>query len=151
MAYANAEFYKQKFFGEVLEDENIERWLSLASDELDSITFGRLIESYPTVEIHAEKVQKAVCAIAEALYCIDIQKKAVLAQKGEDGEYHGTITSISSGRESISYSQNNNTSVYALAAANFGEQVKLIHNIAYKYLAYIPDANGINLLYAGGN
>lgn len=58
--------------------------------------------------------------------------------------------SVSSGRESISYSVGNTSaSVYAAAAANFAEQNKLVGSIAVKYLANIPDANGTNLLYAG--
>lgn len=103
------------------------------------------------MEAHAVKVKKAVCAIAEALYWIDVQRRASSAQKAEDGSYHGAVASISSGRESISYSAGGaSSSVYAAAATSAEAQTNLIGSIAAQYLANIPDANGINLLYAGG-
>lgn len=151
MAYADKKFYKAKYYGDCIDETELERWLSRASDELDTLTFGRLIEHFPTLEMHVEKVQKAVCAIAEALYNINEQKKAMMAQKGEDGKYHGAISSISSGRESISYSLNNNTSVYARAAVDCEAQTDLLRNIAAKYLSNVLDAIGENLLYAGGD
>lgn len=150
MAYADYDFYKQEFYGDVLSIGGANKWLSLASDEIDAITYGRLINAFPTIEHHALKVKKAVCAVAETLYYIDIQRKAASAQKGEDGTYKGAVSSISSGRESISYaSAGGSGSVYSVAAADANEQAKLINSVAVKYLANIPDANGINLLYAG--
>lgn len=153
MAYADHTFYSGAFYGDVLTADNAERWLDRASDEVDHLTFGRLISAFPTVEAHAVKVKKAVCAIAEALYRIDEQRKAALVQKATDGSYHGAVASISSGKESISYVSGSNataSSVYAAAAADTAAQAALIRDIAAAYLANIPDANGINLLYAGG-
>lgn len=150
MAYTDSDFYERVYYGDVLTAENVNRWLAQASDALDTITFGRLTFAFPTIEAHAQKVKKAVCAIAEALYCIDLQRKATTARRAEDGTYRGAVASVSSGRESISFSVNNTSaSVYAAAAANTAEQNKLISSIAVQYLANIPDANGINLLYAG--
>ncbi len=149
-AYADLTFYKDSYFGDVLTDENANKWLSLASDEIDTLTFGRLTFAFPTVEAHIEKVKKAVCAVAEALYHIDLQRKAVTAQQTADGSYRGAVASVSSGRESVSYAVGSaSASTYAAAAANADEQTKLLSSIAVKYLANIPDANGINLLYAG--
>lgn len=150
MAYADLEFYQKSFFGDVLTAENADKWLTRASDELDGPTFGRLTFAFPTIEAHAAKVKKAVCAIAEALFYIDVQRAAASAQKAADGSYRGAVASISSGRESISYSANNAGSVYAVAAASDIARTALINGIAVKYLANIPDANGVNLLYAGG-
>lgn len=153
MAYADHTFYSGAFYGDVLTADNAERWLDRASDEVDHLTFGRLISAFPTVEAHAVKVKKAVCAIAEALYRIDEQRKAALVQKATDGSYHGAVASISSGKESISYVSGSSataSSVYAAAAADTAAQAALIRDIAAAYLANIPDANGINLLYAGG-
>lgn len=149
-SYADLTFYKDVFFGEELTENNADKWLSMASDEVDTLTFGRLTYAFPTVEAHTEKVKKAVCAIAEALYLIDVQRKAVTAQLTADGSYKGAVASVSSGRESISYSVGNaSSSTYAAAAAKVSERNKLIGSIAVKYLANIPDADGINLLYAG--
>jgi hypothetical protein len=151
MAYADFTFYGSSYFGDTLTEETAPKWLERASDELDAITFGRLTFAFPTVEAHAAKVKKAVCAIAEALYWIDVQRRASSAQKAEDGSYHGAVASISSGRESISYSAGSaNSSVYAAAATSAEAQTILIGSIAAQYLANIPDANGVNLLYAGG-
>lgn len=149
-AYADYDFYKNTFFGDVLTTENASKWLSLASDELDILTFGRLNYAFPPLEIHAEKVRKAVCAVAEALFNTDLQRKATAVQQASDGSYRGAIASISSGRESISYAANNaSSSIYAAAAASTIESNRLIGSIAARYLANIPDAHGINLLYAG--
>lgn len=148
--YADYQFYCETFYGDVIPAKYADKWLSAASDELDALTFGRLTFAFPKVEAHIERVKKAVCAIAEALYNIDIQRKAVAAQPSTDGVYKGAIASVSSGRESISYAVSSaSASVYAAAAANFAEQNRLVGSIAVKYLANIPDADGINLLYAG--
>lgn len=150
MAYADYTFYKDSYYGDMLTEDNADKWLDMASDEIDALTFGRLTFAFPTVAAHVTKVRKAVCAVAEALYQIDLQRKATAVQQAADGSYRGAVASISSGRESISYAVGNATaSTYAAAAANAVEQTKLLSSIAVKYLANIPDANGINLLYAG--
>lgn len=150
MAYADLDFYTQKFYGDVLDDASAPKWLEMASDELDALTSGRLISAFPTDETASTKVSKAVCAIADALFLIDSQRQAAAAKQTADGSYHGAVASISSGKESISYSAiGAAASVYASAAASVAEQTRLIGDIACKYLANIPDANGVNLLYAG--
>lgn len=151
MTYADYNFYCEQYHGDTLEANAAERWLDMAGDELDVLTFGRLETAFPVVERHAVKVKKAACAIADALFLIDTQRQAAAAQKSEDGTYRGAVASISSGKESISYSAvGAAASAFAAAAADASEQVKLICGIASRYLANIPDANGVNLLYAGG-
>lgn len=149
MAYADYEFYSKTFYGDVLTEQNADKWLSRASDEVDIITFQRLINGFPTDEKHISKVRKAVCAVAEALYFVDEHRQAVSAAKDAQGKYRGSVTSISSGRESISYSQTANATVYAKAAADSAELTALLRDVATKYLANVPDLYGINLLYAG--
>ncbi len=153
MAYADYTFYSDTYHGDVLTEKNADKWLDRASDELDALTFGRLTSAFPAVEAHAVKVKKAACAIAEARCFIDEQRRAASVQKAEDGSYRGAVSSISSGKESISFAAIGNAvgaSVYAAAAASAEAQTGLIRDIAAKYLANIPDADGINLLYAGG-
>lgn len=150
MVYADFTFYQDGYFGDVLTEDNAARWLSRASDELDALTFGRLASAFPTDETHAEKVKKAVCAVADALCNVDAQRRAASAQKDADGQYHGAVASLTSGKESISYAVNGNAAtVYATAAANPAALTELLYSIAVKYLSNIPDANGVNLLYAG--
>ena len=146
MAYADYKFYTEKYHGNTMEHTFAPEWLEKASDTLDSLTYNRLSFAFPTVEAHANKVKKAACAIADALY---IQKTAMSAQKTEDGEIHGAISSISSGRESISYVAKGADSVYGKAASDEKELTRLLYQITLTYLAGIPDANGINLLYGG--
>ena len=149
-AYTDYAFYKEVFFGDVLTQETAEKWLSRASDAIDNLTFLRLQSAFPTDENHAQKVKKAVCAVAEALYLIDLQQKAAAVQKAQDGSYRGTVKSVSSGRESVSYANvGEAASVYAKAAENSAEMDMLLKSITVRYLANVPDANGVNLLYAG--
>lgn len=150
MAYADYAFYTEKFFGDELTEQTAPKWLERASDFLDTITFGRLTFAFPTVEAHVLKVKKAVCALAEALCAIDLQRKATAPQASADGSFRGTVASVTSGKESITYASGESSSVYGRAAADVSEKNRLLRSIAISYLANIPDANGINLLYAGG-
>lgn len=150
MAYADYAFYTEKFFGDELTEQTAPKWLERASDFLDTITFGRLTFAFPTVEAHVLKVKKAVCALAEALCAIDLQRKATAPQASADGSFRGTVASVTSGKESITYASGESSSVYGRAAADVSEKNRLLRSIAISYLANIPDAHGINLLYAGG-
>lgn len=149
MAYADFDFYTQVYFGDVLTAENAPRWLDRASDEIDALTFHRLEEGFPEIESHAARVRKAVCAVAEALYFIEQQRLATAASMDAQGNCRGAVTSVSSGRESISYSQASNTSMYAKALVDEQERVSLLKTTVAKYLAGVPDRRGVNLLYAG--
>lgn len=151
MAYADFAFYTDTYLGDVLTEDNAARWLDRASDELDVFTFGRLTDAFPTDEAHVVKVKKAVCAIADALFYVDKQKKAASAQQADDGSYRGAIASITSGKESVSYAVSGAASIstYAAAAASADAQTQLLGDIAARYLARVPDANGVFLLYAG--
>jgi len=150
MAYADYAFYTEKFFGDELTEQTAPKWLERASDFLDTITFGRLTFAFPTVEAHVLKVKKAVCALAEALCAIDLQRKATAPQASADGSFRGAVASVTSGKESITYASGESSSVYGKAAADASERDRLLRGIAANYLANIPDAHGINLLYAGG-
>lgn len=150
MAYADYAFYTGCYHGEHTAEDGMDRWLERASDELDYFTCNRLMTAFPTVEAHVVKVKKAVCAIADALYQVDVQRRAAAPQTAANGSVCGAIASITSGKESISYSGvNAGGSVYSDAAASQGKLFALVQSIAVQYLAGIPDANGVNLLYRG--
>lgn len=149
MAYADFEFYKKTFLGDVLTEETAAKWLERASEHIDAMTFNRLETGFPELEAHVIKVKKAVCAVAEALYYVEQQRIATAASKDAQGNIRAAIASISSGRESISYSQTTNTSVYAKAVADGAELAALIRGIAVPYLTQVTDKHGICLLYAG--
>lgn len=149
MAYADYDFYVDTFYGDVLTENTADKWLERASERIDALTFNRLETGFPELEAHVIKVKKAVCAVAEALYHVEQQRIATAASKDAKGNVHAAVTSISSGRESISYSQATNTSVYAKAVADGAEMAALIRGIAEQYLAWVPDKHGVCLLYAG--
>lgn len=151
MAYADYTFYTETFYGDTLTEDTADKWLERASDELDALTFRRLTSAFPTETAHVVKVKKAVCAIADALYLIDLQRIAASAQQAPDGSYRGAVTSISSGQESMSFAVNGaaSASVYAAAVASAEARTTLLCDIAATYLSGIPDDNGVNLLYAG--
>lgn len=150
MAYADTAFYVNTYCGEYSESEEIGMWLERASDVLDLITCGRLMTAFPRVEAHAAKVKKANCAIADALYQVDIHRRAAAPQTAANGSVCGAVASVTSGKESISYaSVNSGNSVYSKAASSAEETLALLYRIAAEYLSNIPDANGVNLLYRG--
>ena len=149
MAYADYKFYTSVYAGDMLTEQNANKWLTRASDEVDAVTFHRLASGFPTEESYAVRVRKAVCAVAETLYRVDEARRAMSAMQDAQGNYHGPVTSVSSGRESISYASNGNTSMYAKAAADTTVLASLILGDVVRYLGGVPDANGVNLLYAG--
>lgn len=149
MAYADYDFYTDTFYGDVLTEKTADKWLERASEKIDALTFNRLVDGFPEHQAHVIKVKKAVCAVAEALYHVEQQRIATAASKDANGNVRTAITSISSGNESISYSQSTNTSVYAKAVADGAEMANLIRGIAEQYLAWVPDRHGVYLLYAG--
>jgi len=147
--YADYSFYTDTYHGDTLTSSNAVKWLDRASDYVDTITYRRLETAYPTAEADDVKVKKAVCAVADALYFIDAQRRAGAALVNADGKVTGAIASMSSGKESISYATGGTASVYSAAASNPTAQDNYIRYEAERYLANIPDANGVNLLYAG--
>ncbi len=149
--YTDYDFYENKYYGDILTLENSNKWLSRASDLIDHYTFNRLHKNFPTDKLHKIKVLKCVCAVADALYKIDEQNSAMAAIVEEDGTVHGAISSISSGRESISYATgaSSSASAYAKAASSKAEEAAFIEDIICEYIANIPDSTGVNLLYAG--
>ena len=150
MAYADFSFYVSTYYGDVVTEQNADRWLERASEELDAITFGRLISAYPVDERSDLRIRKAVCAMAEVLCRIDEIGKANAPTKAPDGSYRGAVASLSSGGESITYATGaKDTSAYAAAASSEAARVALLKDTAARYLSGVPDANGTFLLYAG--
>ncbi len=163
MAYTDYEFYKDRYYGSMIPEDDFPRLSERASDFIDTITFDRLVDGLPANERAAAKVQKAVCAVAEALYQIGLaEQQALSAASGtskQDGVMTGTtgvITSKSSGSESISYASLSElagsakewSAVYG-AAGDAGATNKLLTETVRTYLAGVADDKGVNLLYAG--
>lgn len=134
MAYCNYEFYKDNYLGNVIAEADFPRLSERASEKLDLLTFDRLADNFPTDERTADKVKKAVCALAEIISDIDVAEKTSRENGGMG------ISSVSSGSESISYSNN---SLVGAVLSDRNAQNKLFYETAREYLS------GTGLLYEG--
>lgn len=163
MAYTDFEFYATTYHGNVVPEADFPRIADRASDFLDVITFDRLVDGLPDDERAKTKVQKAVCAVSDKLYELELAEKQALSAAaggtssgGSGGVTSGVITSKSAGSESISYASPSEmangaktwSAVYQ-AAGNPQETNKILESAARLYLTGVKDNNGVNLLYAG--
>lgn len=150
--YVDYEFYKNTFGGELITEE---RWASIATRAdifIDRVTSNRLHDWPPEKEAAWISVRFAVCALAEIMdtirgYKAESHRSAISGGATAQG---GRVKSVTSGKESITYSEGSNsvTALY-LAAENPAEEHGLYMNTVTPYLANIADSRGINLLYAG--
>lgn len=163
MAYTDFEFYATTYHGNVVPEADFPRIADRASDFLDVITFDRLIDGLPDDERAKTKVQKAVCAVADKLYELELADKQALSaatggtsSSGSGGATSGVITSRSAGSESISYASPSEmangaktwSAVYQ-AAGDPQETNKILESAARLYLTGVRDDKGVLLLYAG--
>lgn len=163
MAYTTFEFYTTTYHGNVMPESDFDRIADRASDFLDVITFDRLADGLPFDERAATKVQKAVCAVCDKLYQLELADKQALSAAaggtssgGFGGVTSGVITSKSAGSESISYASPSEmasgaktwSAVYQ-AAGDEQATNKLLYDTAKGYLTGVRDNEGTPLLYAG--
>lgn len=162
MAYTTFTFYEQTYHGNVVPAEDFDRIADRASDFLDVITFDRLAGGLPSDERAATKVQKAVCAVCDKLYQLELAEKQALSAAGGEsfggtgGVTSGVITSRSSGSESISYASPSEvangakawSAVYQ-AAGDMQKTNKLLEDAARWHLTGVRNDDGVLLLYAG--
>lgn len=149
--YADYDFYQNSYGGELI---TAEKWASMemrAEIFIDRVTSSRLREYPPEGDAYWISIQFAVCQLAEAMqavqaYKVQAQKTAMLNSVSTKG---GRVTSVTSGSESITFADDEAGAAYALAAGSPAAEDGLYYGIVYPYLADIPDANGVNLLYAG--
>lgn len=163
MAYTDFEFYATTYHGNVVPEADFPRIADRASDFLDVITFDRLIDGLPDDERAKTKVQKAVCAVAEKLYELELAEKqanaAALAGASSGtsgGATSGVIASRSAGSESISYASLSDTasgaknwSAVYQAAGDEEATNNLLYSAARLYLTGVKNDKGVLLLYAG--
>lgn len=157
MAYADYQFYTEKYYGDTVPESDFPKYADRASDRIDMITFDRLVYGLPDDERSQTKIKKSVCALADSIYQIDQIKKASMETVGtvarEDGTVTGkSVSSVSSGAESISYvtgTSGSNEDIYSQAAMDKKVENVLLRQIATDYLAGVVDKKGICLLYAG--
>lgn len=163
MAYTTFTFYEQTYHGNVVPAEDFDRIADRASDFLDVITFDRLADVLPSDERAATKVQKAVCAVCDKLYQLELADKQALsaaaggASSGGSGSAtSGVVTSRSAGSESISYASPSEmangaktwSAVYQTAGDARATNKKL-EDTARLYLIGVKNDEGVPLIYAG--
>ena len=163
MAYTDFEFYATTYHGNVVPEADFPRIADRASDFLDVITFDRLVDGLPSDERSDTKVQKAVCAVSDKLYELELAEKQALSaaagkssSSGSGGATSGVITSRSAGSESISYASPSEmangaktwSAVYQ-AAGDEEATNNLLYSAAKLYLTGVRDDKGVLLLYAG--
>ena len=161
MAYADFTFYTTSYFGNVVPESDFPRLAERASDWLDMITFDRLVDGLPESEKAQTKIKKAVCALTDAFYQMELaQKKALQSasdcEAGNITESSGVILSKSSGSESVSYASPQQLGAAAkewgavfAAVGNPVATNKLLADIAKPYLLGVKTDKGVPLLYAG--
>lgn len=68
--YANEEYYSNEFNGNILPDDEIEKYLKLAQEKIDSITYNRIVAKgfNNLTKFQQEKIKDAVCYQAEYIY-----------------------------------------------------------------------------------
>ena len=150
--YVDFDFYQKTYGGEVITADRWEAVATRADVFIDRITFNRLQDYSPEKEAHWISIRFAVCALAELMDTIRGYKAEAhrAATAGGATAQGGRVKSVTSGRESITYAEGTNaiTALY-MAAENPAEEYRLYYKAVEPYLADIPDARGINLLYAG--
>lgn len=164
MAYADYDFYTTSYFGSVVPETDFPRLAERASDFVDTMTFGRLVDGLPKNERSQKRIKKAVCSLAELMYQIELAEKnatnaAVSGTSttiGSGGSTTGIVTSVSSGSESISYATPQQkasgakewSAVYA-AAGDVQKTNDLLLKTALPLLMGVRTDDGIPVLYAG--
>lgn len=133
MGYTTFEFYKNRYYGDSIEESLFPKWNDEASEKLDALTYGNITEA--SLQEYDEKIQKATCAIADLMYQIET---AIATANAKDST---NVKSYSSGGESITYGSTETlvTKVLSDPVA----QKRLLQGKAAEYLT------GTGLLYAG--
>ena len=68
--YINKEYYSNTFKGKTIPNEDIEKYLELAQEKIDSITYNRIVAIgfNNLTEFQKEKISKAICYQAEYIF-----------------------------------------------------------------------------------
>lgn len=163
MAYADYKFYTESF-GNVVPETDFSRLAERASDFVDLMTSGRLVNGLPVNEYFQKRIKKAVCSLAELMYQIELaEKNAINAAVsgtsttiGSGGSTTGIVTSVSSGSESISYATPQQkalgTKEWSTVYATVGDVQKtnnLLYKTALPILMGVMTDEGIPILNAG--
>lgn len=163
MAYATYEDFKELYGDSNLTEAGFTRLCWEAERAMDDATTGadyvcKLRLYPPEDEYGAEAVKRCACVLVETLWQIELaetdSRRARAMVERADGTVHSAVVaSVSSGSESISYATGSvaragGTAVDA-AVSDQTARARLLDDVVRRYLAGVPDANGVNLLFLG--
>ncbi|MCI9082832.1 MAG: hypothetical protein HFI70_11185 [Lachnospiraceae bacterium] len=155
-SYVDYEFYKGIYGEDAISEPDFNRLSWEACRRIDTLTLNKLKFAFPINEDDAETVRRCVCKLIEISAQIEAANKRVSEGQGyitdESGALRGkVVSSVSSGSESISYTakaEGGSTLIDAVLSDK-AAQDRLYRDTVREYLSFVPDANGVNLLYAG--
>lgn len=125
-----------------------QRYVDLQTTGIDNVK--KLKVAFPSDEDSAEAVKRCMMRIIDLLDEINKADNAMRLTTDSNGITHGLVSSVSSGSESISYSNGSGlVGMIQRAAADPAEKARVITSEIRHYLSGIADANGVNLLYVG--
>lgn len=159
MKYVTIEEYSQ-FYSDSIEEVDFNRFAIRACQIADNLTTGvdgvkKLKIAFPTDSDDEEVVKASICGVIHLMHEIATLESTINSAQGfvtrDDGTVLGkTVTSVSSGSESISYSAS--ASGQTQASALIGDskaQNEAFNLILSEGFRGLGDANGVNLMYRG--
>lgn len=157
--YVTLEDYNQ-FYSDSIEEKDFNRLAFHASKKADVLTTGvdgvkKLKVAFPTDEDDIETVKASICGVIHLMRQIESLEESISSGQGyitrEDGTLLGkTVTSVSSGSESISYSASASGQTRASVLVNDSEaREREYKTILEEGFRGIDDANGVHLMYRG--
>ena len=156
MGYVTYEYYKSIYGEDSMPETDFNRLSWEACRRVDTLTLNKLKFAYPTDEDNIEAVRRCVCKLTWIAGQIEAANKRVSEGQGyitdESGALRGkVVSSVSSGSESISYTakaEGGSTLIDAVLSDKAAQE-RLYRDTVREYLSFVPDSNGVNLLYAG--
>lgn len=102
--YVDKEYYLNIFKGNIIPDKDIEKYLELSQEKIDSITFNRIVAIgfNNLTEFQREKISKAICYQADYIF-----------QNGYNDENNRNISSYSVLDISVSVDNSNDNKTIA--------------------------------------
>lgn len=102
--YVDKEYYSNTFKGKIIFDEDIEKYLELAQEKIDSITYNRIVAiGFDNLtKFQKEKISKAICYQADYVF-----------QNGYNDENNRDVSSYSVLDISVSVDNSSNNKTIA--------------------------------------
>ena len=154
--YLDFKYYQTEYGGKLFENEDaFKPYERKAERRINTATRNKLTFAFPIEEKDAAAVKDCLCELAEFLLRVDQFQEAASASVGvvtqEDGTVKGkVVTSVTSGSESRGYSTGGTIETAIADAAKNRKVFDIaVYSLVKDGLSGVPDANGVNLLYAG--